>query len=82
MASKLCLALLILHCTYWILRLQSSPAICPILPRSISMITILSRWSQPMHISNFVKAGSPLHQHCSSGFQVNIEQVFGTQITQ
>ncbi|KAJ7025463.1 hypothetical protein C8F04DRAFT_1128468, partial [Mycena alexandri] len=85
MASTLSLALLILLCTYWILRLPISPAICPILPGSISnipMITILSGMSQPMHISSFVKGGSPLHQCCSSGFQVGIEQVFGTQITQ
>ncbi|KAJ7015949.1 hypothetical protein C8F04DRAFT_1168343 [Mycena alexandri] len=82
MASKLSLALLILLCTYWILQLQSSPAICPTLPGSIPMITTLSRMSHPMHISSFVKGGSPLHQCCSSGFQVNIEQAFGTQVTQ
>ncbi|KAJ7025455.1 hypothetical protein C8F04DRAFT_1128435, partial [Mycena alexandri] len=85
MANTLSPALLILLCTSWILRLQSSPAICPTLPGSISnipMITILSGTSQPMHTSSFVKGGSPLHQCSSSGFQVDIEQDFGTPITQ
>jgi WD40 repeat protein len=40
------------------------------------------RISQPMHISRFVKAGSPIHHLCFSGFQVDTDQDFGTQITQ
>ncbi|KAJ7023422.1 hypothetical protein C8F04DRAFT_1134226, partial [Mycena alexandri] len=84
MASKLSLALLILLCTYWILRLQISPAICPTLPGSISnILTFYAYPNVPANAhSSFVKGGSPLHQCCSSGFQVGIEQVFGTQITQ
>ncbi|KAJ7754052.1 hypothetical protein B0H16DRAFT_1543417 [Mycena metata] len=85
MASTLCLALLILCCTSWILALQSLPAISlilPILTSNILLITILFRASRPTRFSKFVKGGSLLHQCCSSGFQVDIEQGSGTQITQ